>query len=175
MVFWSPNGTPKSIKFASKTKSKKQQRWEPKFNGFRTNLGVENRPKNVPVQGKWISWKTLFLPSKIKVFQLLGPPEIIKFAARNEDVKQTAPKLEISQIFGRFWPAKSTRKATRNGACFATLWKSPVARRKSANRGGFGLSIWLLIWLGLVYIIFAYLLKVDGSISSHLHPPPIDR
>ena len=77
MVFWPPNGTPKSIKFASKTKSKKQQRWEPKFNGFRTNLGVENRPKNVPVWGKLISWKTLFLLGKTNVFQLWGAPEIV--------------------------------------------------------------------------------------------------
>ena len=163
MVFWPPNGTPKSIKFASKMKSKKQQPWEPKFNGFLTNLGLENRLKIVPVRGKWISWKTLFLLGKIKVFQPWGPPEIIKFAARNEDVKQTAPKLEISTIFGAFWPPKSTRKAMQKGVCFATLCNSRGARRKSASRRIFGLSIWLFIWLGLVYLSI-YLLICYSSL-----------
>ena len=39
----------------------------------------------------------------------------------------------------------------QNGACFAMLWDPPEARRKSASCGVLGLSIWLLIWLGLVY------------------------
>ena len=55
--------------------------------GFWSNFGVDNRPKNAPVGGKWILRKTLFLLSKIKVFQLRGPPKIIKFAARKEDGK----------------------------------------------------------------------------------------
>ena len=168
MVFWPPNGTPKSIKFASKMKSKKQQPWEPKFNGFRPNLGLENRPKIVPVRGKWISWKTLFLLGKIKVFQLWGPPEIIKFAARNEDVKQTAPKLEISTIFGAFWPLKSTRKAMQNRVCFATLCNSPAPRRKSARAGAFGLSIWLFIWLGLVDLLLVALIIRVGCSEGHV-------
>ena len=113
--FLTSKWNPQINKIRFENEVEKQQPWEPKLNGFQTNFGVENRPKNVPVRGKWISWKTLFLLCKIKVFQLWGPPEIIKFAARNEDVKQTAPKLEISMIFGAFWPLKSTRKATRNG------------------------------------------------------------
>ena len=43
------------IKFASKTQSKQQQRWDTKFHGFRSNFGLENRPKNVPVTRKRIS------------------------------------------------------------------------------------------------------------------------
>ena len=150
MVFWPPNETPKSIKFASKMKSKKQQPWEPKFNGFRTNLGLENPPKIAQVLGKWISWKTLFLLGKTNVFQLRRPPEIIKFAARNQDVKQTAPKLEISLIFGPFSDPKSTRQAMRNRTCFATLWKSPGNQLKLTGLTTFGLPIWLRKWLGLL-------------------------
>ena len=86
----------------------------------------------------------MFLLCKTKVFQLWGPPEIIKFAAaRNEDVKQSGPKLEISPIFGGFWPPKSTRKAMQNGVGFATLCKPPASRRKPTGLTTFGLPIWL--------------------------------
>ena len=144
MVFGPPNWTPKSLKFALKTKSKKREHREAKFHGFRSNFGVENRPKNVPVGEKQIWWKTLFLLSKTKVFQPWGPPKIIKFAARNEDMKQTVPKLEISMICLVILRAKSTGKAMQNGVCFATLWNPPRPRCNTAEIGGFRLSIGLL-------------------------------
>ena len=49
--------------------------------------------------------KTLILLGKIKLW---GSPKIIKFAARNEEVKLSAQKLQISQFFGGFWLPKST-------------------------------------------------------------------
>ena len=92
---------------------------EAEFHGFRSNFGVENRPKNVPVGEKRISWKTLFLLSKITVFQSGSPPKIIEFAPRNEDVKQSAPKLEISPIFG----------GSSNWIVFRSIFKVKSARK----------------------------------------------
>ena len=120
------------------------------FNRFWSNLGVENPPKIVPVGRSCVLRKNLFYLGKTNDFQLWGPPEINDFPARNAHAKQSAPKLEISSIFGPFSGPKSTRKAMRNGACFATLCKPPASRRKPGRTGAFGLSIWLLIWLGLV-------------------------
>ena len=125
--------------------SKKQRRLEANFHGFRNILELENRWKIDSGGGRWKSRKTLFFLSKINDFQPRALPKIMNFASRNANAKRKALKFEISSIFGSFWLPKSTRKAMRNGACFATLWKSPGTRRKLASRGAFGLSIWLLI------------------------------
>ena len=48
-------------------------------------------------------------------------------------------------------PSKLLRKATRNEACFATLWKSPGSRRKATGPIVCKASKWLRIWLGLLH------------------------
>ena len=58
--------------------------------------------KHAPVRVSWILRKTLFLQGRINDFQPWGLPEIIKFAARNVDVKQSALKLEIYQFLVHF-------------------------------------------------------------------------
>ena len=109
--------------------------------------------------------KTLFLLGKTNDFQLWGPLEINDFPAQNADAKRSAPKLEISSILGPFSDPKLTRKAMRNGACFATLCKLPGNQRKLTGRTTFGLPIWLRKWLGLLDLLLVALI-ISASFSE---------
>ena len=153
MVFGPPNWTPKSLKFALKTKSKKREHREAKFHGFRSDFSVENRPKNVPVGEKQISWKTFFLLGKTKVFQPWSPPKIIKFAARNEDVKQSAETRNFTD-FQKILTSKIDPKSDAERSQFCDAMQITRESAKSNGPHDFWttnfMAIWLRKWLGFL-------------------------
>ena len=88
--------------------------------------------------------KIIVFPVENCYFSSFEPPKIhsksMPKRTRKKHRKKTSKKLILASILASKilpkWlpnPPKSLRKAMRNEACFATLWKLPRSRRKSTG------------------------------------------
>ena len=110
---------------------------------------------------------------KIVIFQESGLQKSSQNRCQNRFGKNNEKKLPRNRFGPPLWFPKVfqnrseiAKKAMRNEACFATLWKSPGSRQKLAGRRTWRLSPWLLIWWGLLYLsisLSVYLLICPSS------------
>ena len=87
-------------------------------------------------------------------FPTWASKNLVKIDAKRyqkKNIEKMARKSNFGVHVGLQNPLKSLRKATRNEACFATLWKLPRSRRKATGPIACWASKWLRIWLGLLH------------------------